>query len=70
MRRKISYSLNIKRIKKSRDSYKLMSIKLDAVKRVNNKKRKQENSKSNFKYFYYKKKDHYAKNCYKKKEQN
>jgi hypothetical protein len=40
MRRKINYFLNIKRTKKSRDFYKLISIKLNAVKRVNNKKRK------------------------------
>jgi hypothetical protein len=33
-------------MKKSRDSYELMPIKLDAVKRVNNRKRKQENNKS------------------------
>jgi hypothetical protein len=70
MQRKISYSLNIKKIKKSRDFYKLIFIKLDAVKRVNIKKKKQKNSKNNFKYFYYKKKDYYIKNCYKKKEQN
>jgi hypothetical protein len=40
MRRKTSYSLNIKKTKKSRDFYKLIFIKLDTVKRVNNKKRK------------------------------
>jgi hypothetical protein len=40
MRRKINYSLNIKRTKKSRDSYKLIFIKLNAVKKVNNEKRK------------------------------
>jgi hypothetical protein len=40
MRRKINYSLNIKRAKKLRDFYKLMFIKLNAVKRVNDKKRK------------------------------
>jgi hypothetical protein len=68
MRRKINYSLNIKRAKKSRDFYKLISIKLDAVKRVNNEKRKQENSKDTFKCFYYKKEDYYARNYYKKKE--
>jgi hypothetical protein len=39
MQRKTSYSLNIKKIKKSRDFYELISIKLDAVKRVNNKKK-------------------------------
>jgi hypothetical protein len=70
MRRKTSYSLNIKKIKKSRDFYKLIFMKLDAVKRVNNKKRKQENSKNNFKCFYYKKKDYYARNYYKKKKQD
>jgi hypothetical protein len=70
MQRKINYSLNTRRIKKSRDSYKLMFMKLDAVKRVNNKKRKQKNSKDTFKCFYYKKEDHYARNYYKKKEQD
>jgi hypothetical protein len=68
MRKKINYSLNIKRTKKLRDFYKLMSMKLNAVKRVNDKKQKQENSKSTFKYFYYKEEDHYARNYYKKKE--
>jgi hypothetical protein len=38
MRRKTSYSLNIKRIKKLKNSYKLILIKLDAAKRVNEKK--------------------------------
>jgi hypothetical protein len=67
MRRKTSYSLNIKKTKKSRDFYELIFIKLNAAKRVNNKKRKQENSKNNFKCFYCKKKDHYVRNYYKKK---
>jgi predicted lactoylglutathione lyase len=39
MQRKTSYSLNIKRIKKSKNFYKLISIKLNAVKKVNNKKK-------------------------------
>jgi hypothetical protein len=39
MQRKINYSLNIKRIKKLRDSYKLIFIKLNAVKRVDDKKK-------------------------------
>jgi hypothetical protein len=68
MRRKINYSLNIKRIKKLRDSYKLIFIKLNAVKRVNDREKKQENNKDTFKCFYYKKKNHYVKNYYKKKE--
>jgi hypothetical protein len=70
MRRKTNYSLNIKKIKKSRDFYKLIFMKLNVVKKVNNKKKKQENSKSNFKCFHCKKKDHYIRNYYKKKKQN
>jgi hypothetical protein len=70
MQRRINYSLNIKRAKKSRDSYKLIFIKLNAVKRVNDKERKQENSKDAFKCFYYKKEDYYVRNYYKKKKQD
>jgi hypothetical protein len=40
MQRKTNYSLNIKKVKKLRDFYKLIFIKLDAVKRVNNEKKK------------------------------
>jgi hypothetical protein len=38
MRRKTNYSLNIKKIKKSKNSYKLIIIKLNVVKKVNKKK--------------------------------
>jgi hypothetical protein len=70
MRRKINYFLNIKRAKKLRDFYKLIFIKLDAVKRVNDEKKKKENSKDTFKCFYYKEEDYYVRNYYKKKEQD
>jgi hypothetical protein len=41
-------------------------MKLNAAKRVNNKKKKQKNSKDTFKCFYCKKEDYYARNYYKK----
>jgi hypothetical protein len=39
MRRKINYSLNIKKTKKYKNFYKLISMKLNAAKKVNKKKR-------------------------------
>jgi hypothetical protein len=67
MRRKINYSLNTRRAKKLRDFYKLISIKLNAAKRVN-KKKKSIRKKKLLTTITIKKKEYYIKNCYKKKE--
>jgi hypothetical protein len=56
MWRKTNYSLNIKKTKKSKDFYKLIFIKLDAVKRVNNKKKSKKTARAILNIFIIKKK--------------
>jgi hypothetical protein len=70
MRRKINYSLNIKRVKKLKNSYKLMSIKLDAVKKVNNKKKNKKTVKTLLNVFIIKRKITTRKIAIKRKRKN
>jgi hypothetical protein len=66
MLRKTNYFLNIKRTKKFKNFYELISMKLNAAKKVNEKKKHKKKKTCN--YYHCKKEKYYIKNCYKKRK--